>query len=365
MTLPPRIGIDCRMIDASGIGTAIKGWLPLIIPDHPEWRFVLLGDVSILQRFPWSTLPNVELQQFAAPIYSLREQWEWLNLRRAGFDLLWVPHFNIPYFWRGRLMVTVHDVIFLAMPELFSRPKRLYASLFLARIRNRANAVMFDSRFTQTEFARLVGKPRNAVEIIPVPIDRKWFEPVEKSTLPEGLDETPYIVCVGNVKPHKNLRQLVQAFGLIADKIPHRLLIIGRKDGFLTGDSDVESLATALSDRIKFTGFVSDAELHAIIAYADLLVHPSLYEGFGLPPLEALAAGRRVTASDIPALREICSDAVVFFDPSDLSSISRAIIQSLTIPLRSHVSDQTREFNDEQTEKITKAYERMISSFLN
>jgi glycosyltransferase involved in cell wall biosynthesis len=330
MTPPARIAIDCRMIDASGIGTAIKGWLPLIIPDHPEWRFVLLGDVSILQRFPWSTLPNVELQQFAAPIYSLREQWEWLNLRRAGFDLLWVPHFNIPYFWRGRLMVTVHDVIFLAMPELFSRPKRLYARLFLTRIRNRANAVMFNSRFTRDEFARLVGKPPNTVEIIPVPIDRKWFEPVEKSSLPAGLNETPYIVCVGNVKPHKNLRRLVQAFRLIADKIPHRLLIIGKKDGFLTGDSDVESLATSLSDRIKFTGFVSDTELHAIIAYAELLVHPSLYEGFGLPPLEALATGCKVVVADIPALRETCIGATTFFNPLSTTDMANAIYEVAT-----------------------------------
>lgn len=329
MTAPRCIAIDCRMINASGIGTAIKGWLPNLLPEHPECRFVLLGDIKALSAFPWSALPQVELRSFTAPIYSLREQWEWLKLRRVGFDLLWVPHFNIPFFWPGRLMVTVHDVIFLAMPELFSCPKRLYARLFLSRIRDRADIICFDSQFTSDEFTRLVGIPRHAVEVVPVLIDQKWFKPVPKSDLPASLTDHPYIVCVGNVKPHKNLRRLIQAFGMILDKIPHRLLVIGKKDGFLTGDAEVEVLAASLSERIEFTGFVSDAQLHAIIAYADLLVHPSLYEGFGLPPLEAMAAGCRIAISDIDVFRELFDGLAIYFDPFSLSSIASAIVETV------------------------------------
>jgi glycosyltransferase involved in cell wall biosynthesis len=326
------------MIDASGIGTAIKGWLGLLLPEHTEWRFVLLGDVEVLSKFAWADLPHVTLRGFAAPIYSLREQWEWFKLRGAGFDLLWVPHFNIPYFWPGRLMVTVHDVIFLAMPELFSRLKIIYARLFLSRIRDRANGVIFVSRFTSDEFTRLVGSPLGRAEVIHNVIDPSWFAPAPRSDVPARFADKPYIACVGNVKPHKNLRRLILAYGQIADQIPHRLLIIGRKDGFLTGDNEVEGLAASLTDRIVFTGFVSDAALHAIVAHADLLVHPSLYEGFGYPPLEAMAAGCPVAIADIPPLREMCGDAAVYFNPADPAGMAEVIRARLGVHVKSSPS---------------------------
>jgi glycosyltransferase involved in cell wall biosynthesis len=318
------------MVNSSGIGTCIKGWLPLLISENPEWHFVLLGKPSELFGFVWSHTSNVTVRRFEPPIYSLREQWEWLRLRDCGFDLLWVPHMNIPLFWRGKLLVTVHDVVFLAMPVFYGRMKRAYAKFFFRRIRNRADGIFFVSKFTQDEFARLVKAPKCIVAVIHNGVDETWFKPQPDIAFLNEIAEPPYIVAVGNVKPHKNLPRLIEAFGLIIDQIPHRLVIIGKNDGFLTCDSQAKGLAAKFGERVWFTGHITDDELRVLIAKATLLVQPSLYEGFGLPPLEAMAAGCPAAVSRAASLPEICGNAAVYFSPVDKMEIAEAIIKTIT-----------------------------------
>lgn len=324
----PRIAVDCRMVNFSGIGTYIKGIMPLLIGSQPYWRFELYGDPDELSEFHWSSLPNTVVIEFQPPIYSIREQMEWLIHSRHAPDLLWVPHINIPLIWPGKLMVTVHDVLFLAMPELFGRLKTNYAKLFFNHIKTRADAISFVTNFTAQEFSRLVGPPKRNLDIIYNGIDENWFIPETSAIIQPKIDSVPYIVCVGNLKPHKNLPRLIKAFFLLQDLIPHRLLIIGKRDGFLTGDSEVEKMA-ANHHRIIFTGFVSDAELRAIVSKADALIHPSLYEGFGLPPLEAMATGCPVIISHTGSLPETSGTAATYFNPYIVSSIASVIASVL------------------------------------
>jgi glycosyltransferase involved in cell wall biosynthesis len=101
----------------------------------------------------------------------------------------------------------------------------------------------------------------------------------------------PYLLFVGNVKPHKNLVGLLRAFALLHEEIPHDLLLVGRRHGFIHGSPEVEEQAARLGGRVRFTGWLEDREVKRLFAHADALVFPSFYEGFGLPPLEAMACG--------------------------------------------------------------------------
>jgi glycosyltransferase involved in cell wall biosynthesis len=156
-------------------------------------------------------------------------------------------------------------------------------------------------------------------------VDESWFD-IRKTQNPH---EKPFLLYVGNVKPHKNLSGLIRAFALIADQTNHDLLIVGKKEGFITGDETSSVEGAKLEGRVRFTGHVSDASLRQYVAHAEVLVFPSLYEGFGLPPLEAMAAGCPVIASGVASLPEICGDAALYCNPYQPRDIASKILELL------------------------------------
>jgi glycosyltransferase involved in cell wall biosynthesis len=319
-----RLAVDVRMIRHSGIGTYTRNVLSRLIMSRPEWRFLLLGDPVLLAPLPWSAADNVSIQPFSPPIYGLAEQSWWCG-RKLQADLLWVPHYNIPLLWRGRLFVTIHDIAHLVLPEFRGSPlKRLYATTLLNQVRRQAGGIAFNSDFTRKEFLRVVGQPRGRSIVTPLGVDPVWGE-----TLVAAPAARPYIVFVGNIKPNKNLVRLFEAFARIADRIPHELVLIGQRDGFLSGDERALRAAGALGERIRFTGKLDDPELRQQVARADLLVMPSTYEGFGLPMVEAMACGCPVLAARAASLPEVGGDAVAYCDPYDIDDMARQMAELL------------------------------------
>ena len=315
------MAVDARMVAASGVGTYLRNVLRRLVADGPDWRLALLGDPEELARHSWSAAPGVEVVAHRAPLYGLRQQILPAPARTLAPDLLWVPHYNIPLAWRGRLLVTVHDLAHLALPELFGRgARRVYARLTFAGVRRRAAGLLYVSRFSRDEFHRLVGPPRGAEWTVPNGVGREWFEVAAPP--PAGR---PYFVYVGNVKPHKNLGRLLEAFASLAAEIPHDLVVAGRRRGFITGDPEVARRAEGLGERVRFTGFLAAGELRRTVAGATALVLPSLYEGFGLPALEAMACGRPVLAARAGALPEVCADAALYCDPRDPGDIATGL----------------------------------------
>jgi glycosyltransferase involved in cell wall biosynthesis len=320
------IAVDCRMIAHSGIGNSLFGCLRALSRRRTDWQFSLFGSPTS-PRLLELVAQNVTIRRLDAPIYSIAEQWAWsLESLRATFDLLWVPHYNIPLLWRGRLVATVHDVGHVALRSVFGSAIRTYASIMLNGVARQADGTAFVSEFTASEFRRYFGPPDGISAVVPNGVGTHWAAAFAEGTVRSAQ---PYFVAVGNVKPHKNLLRLVQAFGLIADRIPHDLVLIGKNEGFLTGDRAAGAAAERFGERIRFTGWVSDEELIRLVAGADLLVQPSVYEGFGLPPLEAMTVGCPVAVSSCSALPEVCADAAVYFDPLSIQSIADVVLAAL------------------------------------
>jgi glycosyltransferase involved in cell wall biosynthesis len=306
------------MIRMSGIGTYIEELLPRVIEAWRGAQFTILGDPQLLPRIiPPSA--RVDFRRFDAGMYSAREQVDFMRVIPRETDLLWVPHFNVPLLYKRAMAVTVHDVFHLASADV-PRLNRLYASLLFRSVIRNAAVVLCDSAFTAAELRRLVGEPRH-LKVVPLGVGGQWAK------LPPRLPSTqaPYLLVVGNVKPHKNLKRLVAAFARAAEAIPHRLVIVGRREGLRTLDTEVEALAEGLGARVEFTGFVSRAVLEQYVANCAALVQPSVYEGFGLPPLEAMAAGRPVAVSSAASLPEVCGPEAEYFDPFDVDSIADAL----------------------------------------
>lgn len=320
------ITIDARWLNTSGMGTYLRNILPGVVAAFPEKEFCLLGDKAALSTLEVANHSNVLLVEAKASMYSLAEQLELARKIPKETRLFWATHYNIPLLYRGKMLVTVYDLFHLAMPDLVGGlHKRLYAKIMFGAIRRRAAAVITISRFSKNELIRFAGESAQPIYPIHLGVADAWFHvPLSSRPYPNK-----YILYVGNVKPHKNLRALVKAFGSVCDKIPHDLVIVGKKEGFITGDEIVAKEAERLGGRVQFTGYVDDEMLRRYFAHAEALAFPSLYEGFGLPPLEAMAAGCPVLVSTAAALPEICGDAAVYCDPCRTEDIASKLLDLL------------------------------------
>ncbi len=319
------ITIDCRMWNASGIGIYLQNMVPRVIKRMPDTEFVLLGNLDVLAGVRAN---NCSVRPLVVPIYSIREQWDLALAIPEGTSLLWAPHYNIPVFSRVPLMVTIHDAVHVAMPELFPGcKKQLYAHVMFRAALKKARAVLTVSRFTADELTRLFGAwaERERIYVVPNGVDEAWF------SIPSGKRSyaRKYLLYVGNVKPHKNLRGLVTAYFTIMNSTDVDLVIVGERGGFLTGDPELMAVAKQLGNRVHFTGRVSFEDLQQYYAHARALVLPSFYEGFGLTVLEAMAAGCPVAVSGVASMPEVCGDAAVYFDPKDPIEMAEVIRQIL------------------------------------
>jgi glycosyltransferase involved in cell wall biosynthesis len=349
--------IDLRWIDASGVGVYIKGVLPGIIERLKDTSIVGIGDIGRLKEFPWSHSDNVRLVQCGAGRYSLAEQVQLPLAIPRETSLFWSPYYTIPLFYRGPLAVTVHDMSHLIVDEIVSNPKkRIYAQTMYRAISKRASLIFTVSNFTKTELLRFTTGIRPE-SIIPthLGVSPEW---TDARAIP-SLRSRSYFICVGNVKPYKNIRRLVEAFLKVKDKIQQDLVIVGQKDGLITGESPefFEKVRQA-GDRIHMTGLVPFRDLLSFVGHADALVMPSLYEGFGLPPVEAMAAGVPVVVAQAGSLPEVCGDAALYFNPLQEDEIAAKLIEiatqsSLRERLRKEGLEQSRRYQWSRCAEIT------------
>jgi glycosyltransferase involved in cell wall biosynthesis len=243
-------------------------------------------------------------------------------------DLIHSPYTLAPLGASLPLVLTVHDAYNLRNPAAFTFWQRTMFNFMLPRVLRCARAVIAVSQFTKGELLDLYPHLSEAkVTVVHQGIHERFSPPGEPSIqeLRARLDlRGPFALSLCTLEPRKNLVRLLEAFARIKDRVPHALILAGSygwKSAALA--RKVEDLG--LGGRAKFVGFVADALLPALYAAADLFVYPTLYEGFGLPPLEAMACGCPVIASNAASLPEVTGDAAVAVDPYDVSSMAQAM----------------------------------------
>lgn len=305
------------MSRSSGIGVYLRHVVQGLVSDAAQ-RFVVTT-------IGGETVPGARHVECRSAVYSIGEVME-IPLRvPATTDVLWSPNYNAPLLSPGRLVVTIHDACHLALPQFFgSALKHQAARAMFSNVRRRARQVVCDSEFTRDEVNRLAGIDPGRVTVV-----YPGIRPVEATTMPRPV-AAPYLLFVGNMKPHKNLGRLVEAFSRLKDRIPHSLVLVGKREGFITPDRHIGAATEQLGDRVVFTDEVPDDVLASYYRHADLLVFPSLYEGFGMPPLEAMSAGVPVAASRVASIPEICGDSAVYFDPHVVDDMTSAIARALS-----------------------------------
>jgi len=319
-----KIVLDFRMHNASGIGTYIKNIVPYLID---KFEIILLGNSEEIQKYSWSQ--KIKIIECTAKIYSIKEQFE-LAKKIPSCDIFWSPHYNIPLLpiKVKRRVVTIHDVFHLAFYETLSLKQKLYAKLVINQAVNRSDKILTVSKFSVDEIRKYT-KSSKDIEIIYNAIDFDKFKVIDNKSKLDFVNEkyqlpNEFLLFVGNVKPHKNLKNLL----LTIKDMDANLVIVGKKDGFITGDENIANLIqnNNLENRVFFTGYVDDADIPAIYNLAKLFVFPSLYEGFGIPPLEAQACGCPVVCSNVASLPEVGEvDSVVYCDPYSVEDIKEKI----------------------------------------
>jgi glycosyltransferase involved in cell wall biosynthesis len=223
------------------------------------------------------------------------------------------------------MVVTIHDLAPLALPEIMgSAIRRQYARMLINCAATRAEAILTVSEFTASELRKRLNVPPEKITVTHPGIDASWPEIAVKHV---ETDHVPYVLYVGNIKPNKNLILLLEAYARVADSVPFCLLLAGRIRGFGTGDEAMIHRAKAMGDKVRFAGEVSDTELIGLYAGASALVLPSLYEGFGLPLLEAMKLRCPVLCSRAGSLPEVAGDAALYFDPLSKQELAEQLLQ--------------------------------------
>lgn len=319
------VAVDGRFLDNPGLGRYVAN----LIAELPD-KIVLFVVISPDQRTLVSNYrPDATCIVVRAEPFSIREQFSMpLALRRAGVDVFHATQFTIPLLWPGPIVTTIHDCAYDRFPSEFGERGRLARGYYWAMMQwavTRSNHVIAVSQSTRRDLADFYGLSSQKVSVIYEGIDPSFTD----SEVPREI-EGEYVLYVGSERPRKNLERLLVAYGEFSrdrDKAP-RLVLVGEYESrFL----DVEQRATELDirDDVIVLGFVDDDRLKSLYANALAFVFPSLYEGFGLPVLEAMTAGTPVVAADAASVPEVAGDAVEYVNPNSVESIATGLSRVL------------------------------------
>jgi glycosyltransferase involved in cell wall biosynthesis len=299
--------------------------------------FIFHNDPACLGTFPTAT-------EVLLPAHN-KLWWDYMQLpaavARCGIDLFWTPSYIIPFPIRCPSVAAVHDLAYFTMPESYQRSDVIYMRATMAGSFRRAAALLAVSEHTRRDIIRLFPFAADKIKVTyeaAAPqyrsdLDVRVLEAVRaRYALPH-----PYVFYAGSISPRKGLLYLLEAFARLKQQsgIPHHLVFTG---GWQWGNTELGALIERLNIRsdVILLGDMPAADMPALYALADLFVYPSLYEGFGLPILEAMACGCPVVCSNLTSLPEVAGDAAVLIDPRDTQLLADAMERVLTDPVLRH-----------------------------
>jgi glycosyltransferase involved in cell wall biosynthesis len=345
-----RIAIDARKLRDFGIGTYIRNILMELSRLDRDSEYIVLcrpDDVEagdVLGR-------NFRMVPETAPTYSVAEQFKIpLSLAREGVRLVHEPHYVLPPLLQCRSVVTIHDCIHLMFPEyLPNRFAYYYARGSMWAASRKSDRILTVSEASKRDILRFFNVRPEKVVVIYNAIDERFLAPAD----PERMDlvrqryqlDHPFVLYVGNIKPHKNIKRLIASFARARAHCDHnlKLIIIGDEISKYPGLRQ-QVHKHKLDKHVRFLGFQPMETLAAFYRLARAFVFPSLYEGFGLPPLEAMACGAPVVTSNVSSLPEVAGGAALLVDPYDEEAIASGIVRAVNDEsLRADLIEKGRE----------------------
>lgn len=310
---------------------------------RPEDYYYLLGMdyYGRSGRLAQYTAPNVELRVNGIMHYGIYRRlarfipfMDYNSFFRVEADIYHFVNFVVPPRVKGRIINTVYDMVYKTFPQTMEKANYRKLDRSLKDSCSRADAVITISENSKQELMGYLGVPEEKIHIIPPGVDLSVYKPMEalskamadirqKYSLPEK-----YLLYLGTIEPRKNIPTVIRAFHQfsLSDKQGYKLVVAGKKGWMF---QEVFDLVTSLGlkDKVIFSGYVDEEDKPYIYAGADVFLFPSLYEGFGMPPLEAMACGVPVITSNTSSLPEVVGDAGIQTDPLDVEAISSAIMQ--------------------------------------
>jgi glycosyltransferase involved in cell wall biosynthesis len=336
-----RVAIDIRRARDFGFGTYIRNIVNQFARADHENEYLLIGQQIHLEQF--DPLPdNFQLLEYQAEPGSFHTHMHLpFVLHKRKVDVLHMPWFYAPAIVPARLVLTVHDLTDVLVPPpgvpAMMQAGRLY---FARRALSRADRILAVSHSSKRELARVFDVPEKKIDVVYNALDERFL----REPMPEGADRIlerhavtdPFVLYAGNIKPQKNLPRLIEAFAVAKAELRDdprytnlKLLLIGDS---AEEHSDLRRavLRSRLQADVRFLGFVPHSVLRVFYSRASAFLFPSLYEGFGLPPLEAMAHGAPVLTSSVSSLPEVFSHAALLVNPENIFEIARGIRQILT-----------------------------------
>ena len=343
-----KVGVNARTFTVNEPGGAVQSSIKhteeLIKRDDTD--VVIFGAKELESVFPDTPLVATGYP-VSSQVYGLL--WERALLPaladRSGIDVLYCPNGNAPMTQTScPVVMCIHDVN--AIKGWSSGIHQLYRNAMVPRGAKLADTITTVSEFSKGEIVQHLNVPESKVAVVHNGVDKSFFTTESKPI--NGLPEN-YLLFVGSMNPRKNIERVVKSYIVAKEQsgLPHKLVIIGPNNKHIFRSVDIER-----RDDIITLGFVSEEQLKFAYENADVFVFPSLYEGFGLPPLEALACGTPVVASETTSLGEILQEGCIQVDPEDVQNITDAIIQILeNKQLASKLATQGKEYAREFTWK--------------
>jgi glycosyltransferase involved in cell wall biosynthesis len=339
-----RIGIDARMLgpDNGGLGRYVEQLVLhlLAIDEHNQY-------VLFLTKKNWNfplNYKNVRKVLVDIPWYSFSEQFLYPKLiRKEKVDLMHFPHWNVPLFYRGSFVLTIHDLIMYHYPRPDATtlgPVKYFLKdrahrFILASAARRARHILVTSEFTKHDVHETLGVP---LEKMTVTYQAPFAVNQGTGNREQGMNQNnhgiskPFILYVGNAYPHKNLDGLLKAWKIFEEKYgdEYRLVLVGKESAFYCRmlQQPNKQINQSTNHVVHLTN-VSDPELIDLYQHASLYVFPSLYEGFGLPPLEAMTHGVPVVSSNRSCLPEVLGEAAMYFDPENHAQMADVMHEAL------------------------------------
>jgi glycosyltransferase involved in cell wall biosynthesis len=341
-----RIAIDysAAVNQRAGIGRLVRNQvLALSEVDHDnDYRLVYARpNAGSSPQFP-------RAHNFSRKQVQLGERWLTILWHRAKLpvpadwlsgpvDLYHCPDFVLPPLRRARGILTVHDLAFLMRPDCADDRLRAYLEEVVPRSVRRADFIIADSENTRNDLVVLLGVNPSQVAVVPGGVEERFTPVTDQQTLQRartrlGVGDAPFVLAIGVIEPRKNLNRLMDAFHALKQRknVPSNLkLVLAGGKGWLYDDIFEHHAESPLRDDILLPGFVSDEVLPAIYSAAEVLAFPSLYEGFGLPILEAMACGTPVVASRASCLPEVAEGAALLVDPNNVEGLASNLEMAL------------------------------------